>query len=360
MKAVAKFVLHQLTTFFKPDPSYNNTYGPPSHRWIDETQKKSFFNNLPMLCDAALKTLRMDPMLLQLKDPAYVLGDLHGSYKDLEYFSQNLWTIGIDFTPSKYIFLGDYVDRGPHSLEVISHLFCLKVLFPKQVFLLRGNHEFEDINGKTGSFSFLNQCLSFGGLEGEGRLLWKWMNNVFEWMPIAGVLDNKIFCCHGGLPRLILTKSNVLELVASIPRPLKDVEIKNEASFLALDLLWSDPAVAEREEEVNKNGGFGDNPIRGDNIKVFGGKAMDLFQTHTGCTHLIRAHQPPKLGIHISKTARVITVFSSSHYCGQYNSAAVVFVNEGTIKMARTSVIMHPNPNPNLSPSSETLLERYF
>ena len=46
------------------------------------------------------------------------LGDLHGSYKDLEFFSASLWKLGIDFTPSKYIFLGDFVDRGPHSVEV--------------------------------------------------------------------------------------------------------------------------------------------------------------------------------------------------------------------------------------------------
>jgi hypothetical protein len=70
---------------------------------------------------------------------------------------------------------------------------------------------------------------------------------------------------------------------------------------------------------------------------MFGSKALNIFFQHTGCTHIIRAHQPQQLGIHLSKTARCITVFSSSHYCGSYNSAAVVFVDGHKIQAAITS-----------------------
>jgi len=272
-------------------------------------------------------------MLLQFASPAYILGDLHGSYKDLAFFCKNVWTLGIDFTPSKYVFLGDYVDRGPHSVEVMAHLLALKILHPTQVFLLRGNHEFMNINGKDNQFSFKTQCT----LLADGLNLWKVFNTTFDWMPLAAVLDKKIFTCHGGIPRLIHNRSDILDQINAIPRPLKDVDIEFDSSYLALDLLWSDPVPSDMEDIVNSNGGFGENRARGENIKVFSGKAMDIFNAHTGCTHLIRAHQPPKLGIHVAKNARVITVFSSSHYCGQYNSAAVVFVHQGKVKMAMTS-----------------------
>ncbi len=67
--------------------------------------------------------------------------------------------------------------------------------------------------------------------------------------------------------------------------------------------------------------------MRGGEACVFGTSAVQYFSRVTGCTHIIRAHQPPDLGISLGKNARVITVFSSSHYCGQFNSAAVVLVS---------------------------------
>ena len=57
-------------------------------------------------------------MVVKLPSPTYVLGDLHGNYKDLLIFKQNFWNMGIDMTPARFLFLGDYVDRGPHSVEL--------------------------------------------------------------------------------------------------------------------------------------------------------------------------------------------------------------------------------------------------
>merc|ERR1712137_787572 len=75
----------------------------------------------------------------------------------------------------------------------------------------------------------------------------------------------------------------------------------------------------------------------GGDIVVFGKKAVEAFVEKTGCTHIIRAHQPPSRGIEYCKGARILTVFSSSHYCGGFNSAAIVLVNEGRIRVATTN-----------------------
>jgi len=159
-------------------------------------------------------------------------------------------------------------------------------------------------------------------------------NKAFEWLPLALVIDKKIFCCHGGIPRS--NSADVMFRIANIQRPLQGFELDND-SCLALDLLWTDVSPSDLDEELSKGDGFGTNDARGPNIKMFSSKALNTFFQNTGCSHIIRAHQPPQLGIHLSKNARCITVFSSSHYCGSYNSAAVVFVDGNKVQAAITS-----------------------
>lgn len=96
-----------------------------------------------------------------------------------------------------YVFLGDYVDRGNHSLETITLLMALKVKFPDSIFLLRGNHEDIWINK---NFGFSDEC--------EKRLsentdfpesVFSKINNFFEYLPLAALIDDTILCIHGGI-----------------------------------------------------------------------------------------------------------------------------------------------------------------
>ena len=151
-------------------------------------------------------------------------------------------------------------------------------------------------------------------------------------MPLAAVIDNKIFCCHGGIPRIVKEEKEILPQISKLKRPIDQDSLEEAEDHIAMDLLWSDPATEEQEEDL-KDGWFGPNE-RGEDIIVFGKKAVEEFMKKTGFTHIIRAHQPPDHGIEYSKGARIVTVFSSSHYCGGFNSAAIVLVNESRLRVA--------------------------
>lgn len=262
-------------------------------------------------------------MLLRLSSPCYILGDLHGNFKDLQLFSKSFWNMGIDMSPANFVFLGDYVDRGPHSLETATYLFCLKVLHPDRVFLLRGNHEFESSNGDSYYRPcFLDNCEALLGKK-IGKTIWKQFNEAFEWMPIAATIDDRIFCCHGGIPRLIYQPSSLcfkkakeslsknlsdsppsssssssslsateyfangtlLHQISQLPRPLTcdqvEKDLEADRRQMCMDLLWADPATKEEEDEMIDPGWFGPNS-RGDSVVVFGNNAVEEFIRLTG------------------------------------------------------------------------------
>uniref|UniRef100_A0A6P7HAR5 Serine/threonine-protein phosphatase PP2A-1 catalytic subunit-like isoform X1 n=1 Tax=Diabrotica virgifera virgifera TaxID=50390 RepID=A0A6P7HAR5_DIAVI len=116
------------------------------------------------------------------------MGDFHGNINDLLYFEKVLWHIGPGLTPSSLLFLGDYVDRGAFSFEVIAYLFSYKLQSPNKVNLLRGNHEIREVQKM---FTFYKECcLKFG--EKLGNEVWIASNNAFDTMPIAATIDGKV------------------------------------------------------------------------------------------------------------------------------------------------------------------------
>merc|ERR1712176_64200 len=139
------------------------------------------------LCLLAKKTFLQQPSLLELDAPIKICGDIHGQFSDL----LRLFEYG-GFPPeANYLFLGDYVDRGKQSLETICLLLAYKIKYPENFFLLRGNHECASINRIYG---FYDECKRRHSIK-----LWKTFTDVFNCLPCAAVIDDKIFCVHGGL-----------------------------------------------------------------------------------------------------------------------------------------------------------------
>jgi serine/threonine-protein phosphatase PP1 catalytic subunit len=177
-------------------------------------------SEIKLLCTRAKPVVLEQPMLLELEAPIKICGDVHGQYTDL----LRLFEYG-GFPPvSNYLFLGDYVDRGKQSIETICLLLAYKIQYPVNFFILRGNHESAGINRIYG---FYDECKRRYSIK-----LWKVFSDVFNCLPVAGLIDEKILCMHGGLsPEL-----QSMQQIADLQRPC-DVPDRG----LLCDLLWSDP-----------------------------------------------------------------------------------------------------------------------
>eukprot|EP00754_Rhynchopus_humris_P024010 Rhum_TRINITY_DN14858_c3_g1::Rhum_TRINITY_DN14858_c3_g1_i1::g.124068::m.124068/K06269/PPP1C; serine/threonine-protein phosphatase PP1 catalytic subunit len=236
--------------------------------------------------------------LLELEAPLKVCGDVHGQYYDL----LRLFDHG-GFPPdANYIFLGDYVDRGKNSLETACLLLAYKIKFPENFFLLRGNHECASINRIYG---FYDDCKRRYNIK-----LWKAFTDTFNCFPVAAVIDEKIFCMHGGLsPEL-----DNMDQIRNIRRP---VDVPDQG--LICDLLWGDP-----EEGIM---GWGEND-RGVSF-TFGADVVEKFLRRHDFDLICRAHQVVEDGYQFFAQRQLITLFSAPNYCGEFdNSAAIMSIDQ--------------------------------
>ncbi|KAG9153557.1 hypothetical protein Leryth_008497 [Lithospermum erythrorhizon] len=223
--------------------------------WKPPVRRQFFLdcNEIADLSESAERIFSSEPSVLQLKAPIKIFGDLHGQFGDLmrlfdEYGSPS--TAG-DIAYIDYLFLGDYVDRGQHSLETITLLLALKVEYPNNVHLIRGNHEAADINAL---FGFRIECIERMG-ERDGIWTWHRINRLFNWLPLAALIEKKIICMHGGIGRSI----NHIEQIESIQRPIT----MEAGSIVLMDLLWSDPTENDSVEGLRPN-------ARGPGLVTFG------------------------------------------------------------------------------------------
>ncbi|KAJ6895291.1 serine/threonine-protein phosphatase BSL3 isoform X2 [Populus alba x Populus x berolinensis] len=303
--------------------------------WKPPVRRQFFLdcNEIADLCDSAERIFSSEPSVLQLKAPIKIFGDLHGQFGDLmrlfdEYGSPS--TAG-DIAYIDYLFLGDYVDRGQHSLETITLLLALKVEYPNNVHLIRGNHEAADINAL---FGFRIECIERMG-ERDGIWVWHRINRLFNWLPLAALIEKKIICMHGGIGRSI----NHVEQIESLQRPIT----MEAGSIVLMDLLWSDPTENDSVEGLRPN-------ARGPGLVTFGPDRVMEFCNNNDLQLIVRAHECVMDGFERFAQGHLITLFSATNYCGTANNAGAILV------LGRDLVVVpkliHPLPPAISSPEA--------
>jgi len=284
-----------------------------------------------VICQQLLDIVLDEPRLVVLESPTYILGDLHGNFSDLVCFEKVLWRMGPILTPCNFLFLGDYVDRGSFGIEVVAYLFAHKILAPSKFILIRGNHE---IRGIQRMHTFYGECIAKFGPR-YGNNVWEAVNKCFDALPIAAVIDKKIFCVHGGIPSLQHSEG-LLSEIDSIPLVLSDPE---KQSPLAWDLMWSDPLRdddrdADIERDLKDNDGFTGNFKRG-TAHMFSSEALQNFLDKNKLSHVVRAHEVQQKGFEVQLNGKLLTVFSSSQYCGGKNEAACILAHKNRLRTIR-------------------------
>ncbi|XP_030375724.1 serine/threonine-protein phosphatase PP1-like [Scaptodrosophila lebanonensis] len=277
------------------------------------------------LLELARDALLAEPMLLDVHAPVNVIGDIHGQFADLlRYFHMS------GFPPTKnYLFLGDYVDRGKYGVETLTFLLALRVRFPKNVFLLRGNHESASINQHYG---FYDECKRRFTVR-----LWKAFVDCYNCLPVAAIIGKRIFCCHGGLSPVLYDMEDIRQL----KRP---TEVKS--SGLMCDLLWSDPDAAVTGWAHSE---------RGVSFK-FGPDVVQHFLHRHSLDLVCRAHQVVEDGYEFFAKRQLVTVFSAVNYCGEYDNAGAMMSVDEALNISL--VVMKPHKRVKVSEGGKPLIEK--
>ncbi|KAK2623916.1 hypothetical protein QTJ16_006550 [Diplocarpon rosae] len=314
--------------FFSPqDPSKPNLAFLKQHFYREGrlTEEQALY-----ILEEGGKVLKQEPNLLEMDAPITVCGDVHGQYYDL----MKLFEVGGDPAETRYLFLGDYVDRGYFSIECVLYLWSLKIWYPNTLWLLRGNHECRHL---TDYFTFKLECK-----HKYSEKVYEACMDSFCALPLAAVMNKQFLCIHGGLSPELHTLDD-----------LKSIDRFREPPThgLMCDILWADPLEEFGQEKTSEY--FVHNHVRGCSY-FFSYPAACNFLEKNNLLSIIRAHEAQDAGYRMYRKTRttgfpsVMTIFSAPNYLDVYNNKAAVLKYENNVMNIRQfNCTPHPYWLPN-------------
>lgn len=277
--------------------------------WIEILRQCKYLpeNDLKALCEMVKELLLEESNVQPVNSPVIICGDIHGQFYDL----LQLFRTGGEIPDKNYVFMGDYVDRGYHSLETFTYLMALKARYPDKITLLRGNHESRTI---TQVYGFYDECVQKYGNPNA----WKYCTQVFDYLTLAALVDGRVLCVHGGLSPDIRT----LDQIRTIQRIQ---EIPQSGAFS--DLMWSDPEDIETWSPGPRGAGW-----------LFGSKVTEEFSRVNGLELTCRAHQLVQEGYQYwFPKKNLVTVWSAPNYCYRCgNIASILDLDENLNRVFKT------------------------
>ncbi|CRG99488.1 serine/threonine protein phosphatase 4, putative [Plasmodium relictum] len=254
-----------------------------------------------ILCNEAKALLVKEENIRYVDLPVIICGDIHGQFHDLK----ELFNIGNELPEVNYIFLGDYVDRGKYSIETFLLLLALKLRYPDQITLIRGNHESRQI---TEVYGFYDECIKkYGSIN-----VWKYCTEVFDYLSIGALIENNYFCIHGGL-------SPYFDKIDELKKIQRFQEIPRSGSLC--DIMWSDPSDKNGWDKSPRGAGY-----------LFGPDIVQKFCHVNNIEIIARAHQLVMEGYKWWFNRRLVTVWSAPNYCYRCgNLASIMEIDENSI-----------------------------
>jgi len=253
---------------------------------------------IEILCSRVSDILAREPNLIKLKAPITICGDIHGQFKDLLNIFKNGACPEIN-----YLFLGNYCNRGYDTIETVSLLFSLKLKYPDRITLLRGNQDNAIISQVHG---FYDESMS----KYQSSIVWASIVKAFNYLPLSAIINDKIFCVHGGL-------SPDLTLLEEI-EPLQRVLLENPHTEIICDILWSDPDDILGWQLSPRGAGY-----------LFGEDVTKQFIRTNNLNLIVRAHQFCMEGYKKMFGGIMITVWSAPNYCYEAgNLASILEIGE--------------------------------
>ncbi|NWU92533.1 PP2BC phosphatase, partial [Upupa epops] len=286
--------------------------------------------------DAALKIindgaaiLRHEKTMIEVEAPITVCGDIHGQFFDL----MKLFEVGGSPNNTRYLFLGDYVDRGYFSIECVLYLWSLKINHPKTLFLLRGNHECRHL---TEYFTFKQEC--------------KYLQPGEDFTTVR---QTPVYSSTRAFSARLLCGQCLKSHVMLTSSPLcSDKRFKEPPAFGPMcDLLWSDPSEDYGNEKTLEH--FAHNTVRGCSY-FYSYPAVCEFLQNNSLLSVIRAHEAQDAGYRMYRKSQttgfpsLITIFSAPNYLDVYNNKAAVLKYENNVMNIRQfNCSPHPYWLPN-------------